>query len=137
MIVSWKGKIKPNTMTDAVGHLVDLMPTFLDICSVKYPSEYNGNSILPSEGESLKDVLLGNKPGRERELGWYLYGSRAYRIGKWKLVWGVTARKWELYDMEADRTETHDLAAANAGIVRNLSEAWLRWARRGDVPLKT
>ena len=137
MIVSWKGKIERGTMTDAVGHLVDLMPTFLDICSVKYPSEYNGNSILPVEGVSLKDVLFGKKPGRERELGWYLYGSRAYRIGKWKLVWGVTARKWELYDMETDRTETHDLSSANADIVRKLTESWTKWAARSQVPLKS
>ena len=137
MIVSWKGKIEPGTMTNAIGHLVDLMPTFLDICSVKYPTEYNGNSILPTEGVSLKEVLFGRKPIRKRELGWYLYGSRAYRIGKWKLVWGVTGRKWELYDMEADRTETHDLSSAHADIVKKLSEAWATWAARSEVPLKS
>ena len=63
-------------------------------------------------------VLLGGDHTPDRELGWYLYGSRAYRAGKWKIVWGVTAKRWELYDMEADRTETHDCAADHPDIVR-------------------
>ncbi|MEZ5344940.1 MAG: hypothetical protein R2681_05215 [Pyrinomonadaceae bacterium] len=77
---------------------------------------------------------MGEKQKEERELGWFLYGSRAYRIGKWKLVWGVTRKKWELYDMEADRTETHDLSTKHPDIVKKLSTAWSGWAERSNVP---
>ena len=86
------------------------------------------------EGTSLTPLLLGGAVPRARELGWYLYGSRAYRAGKWKIVWGVTAKHWELYDMEADRTETHDRAADHPEIVRKLTAAWTKWARRSEVP---
>ena len=79
-------------------------------------------------------VLKGKKHQRERELGWFLYGSRAYRVGKWKLVWGVTAKKWELYDMEADRTEVNDLSAKYPEMVKNLSDRWQNWAERSEVP---
>lgn len=135
MIVWWKGKVKPNSMTNEIGHLIDLMPTFLEAAGASYPREMNGKKLVPLEGTSLLPVLNGKKHKKERELGWFLYGSRAYRIGKWKLVWGVTARKWELYDMEADRTETTDLAAKHPEMVKKLSSAWQKWAERSEVPV--
>lgn len=134
MIVRWKGKIKPNTITDEVGHLIDLVPTFIDLSGAKYPAQFKGNEVLPVEGTSLEPIFGGKTHRRERELGWFLYGSRAYRKGNWKLVWGVTAKKWELYDMKADRTETHDLSYQNPAIVKELSEGWIAWAKRSEVP---
>lgn len=134
MIVRWKGKIKPNSMTNEIGHLIDLLPTFMEATGATYPAEFNGNKTLPLEGTSLMSVLKGKKHSKERELGWFLYGSRAYRVGKWKLVWGVTAKKWELYDMEADRTEVNDLSAKYPEMVKKLSESWQNWAERSEVP---
>lgn len=133
MIVRWKGKIKPNSITNEIGHLIDLMPTFLEIAGATYPTERKGKKVLPMEGTSLMPVLKGGKHKNERELGWFLYGSRAYRVGKWKLVWGVTAKKWELYDMDADRTETHDLSDKHPDLVKKLSESWQQWAERSNV----
>lgn len=134
MIVRWPGRITPRINTRAVGHVVDLMPTLLDVAGVDYPSRFGGENILPVEGISLKSMLVGDVNQGERELGWYLYGSRAYRSGQWKIVWGVTAKKWELYDMEADRTETNDLAAIHPDIVGRLTATWQKWAQRSGVP---
>lgn len=134
MIVRWKKKIKPNTVTNEIGHLIDLMPTFMEVSGAKYPAEIRGEKTVPIEGTSLMPVLKGGKFSKERELGWFLYGSRAYRIGKWKLVWGITGKKWELYDMDADRTETKDLASRNPEMVKKLTEAWRIWAKRSEVP---
>lgn len=133
MIVRWKGKIKPNSMTNEVGHLVDLMPTFLEIAGTNYPTEHQGIKTLPLEGISLIPALKGKKFKKERELGWYVFGSNAFRSGKWKLVWGITAKKWELYDVDADRTETHNLAEKYPEIVKKLKDAWQKWADRSDV----
>ena len=133
MIVRWKGKIRPNTITNEIGHLVDLFPTFMAMAGAKYPKEHKGVKTLPLEGLSLMPVLEGKKFRKERELGWYVFGSNAYRIGRWKLVWGITAKKWELYDMESDRTETYDLAEKYPKIVKKLSDAWQGWADRSDV----
>lgn len=134
MIVRWKGKVEPGSVSNEVGHVIDLVPTFMEVAGAKYPSESRKNKVLPIEGKSLLSAFHGKKFKKDRELGWFLYGSRAYRIGKWKLVWGVTARKWELYNMEADRTETHDLAAKHPDIVKRLSDAWRSWAKRSEVP---
>lgn len=133
MIARWPGLIKPATVSHAVGHVIDLMPTFLEIAGAGYPKQFRGNEIIPLEGESLKSVLLGGEARTERELGWSLYGSRAYRAGKWKIVWGVTAKRWELYDLEADRTETRDLAADFPDVLANLTAAWGKWAQRSEV----
>ena len=134
MIVRWPGKIKAGSRTHAVGHVLDLMPTFLEVSGSSYPNESEGNEIVPMEGQSLVPILSGGNCTNERELGWYLYGSRAFRAGKWKIVWGVTAQRWELYNMETDRTETCNLAADNPEIVQELSSAWRDWAQRTELP---
>ena len=60
------------------------------------------------------------------------------RRGRWKAVLGKRFPeevRWELYDLEADRCETRDLATQHPDRVRELREAWLAWARRVGVAL--
>ncbi len=133
MIVRWPGQVRPGINTHLVGHVVDIMPTLLEVAGVTYPARFQGKEILPAEGISLKSALAGGAAPEERELGWALYGNRAYRSGKWKVVWGVTAKRWELYDLATDRTETTDLAAQHPDIVRRLTAAWRTWAKRSGV----
>lgn len=135
MIVRWPGRVKAGGIAKQVTHLVDLLPTFLDVSGAVYPARFGGNETLPLEGKSLLPILRGEGVVAPRELGWQLYGSRAYRHGRWKIVWGVSTKKWELYDMETDRTETHDLAAERPGMVSKLSAAWQEWAKRCEAPL--
>jgi len=52
------------------------------------------------------------------------------RRGHWKLVWETGVARWELYDLEADRTETHDLAGERPELVEELRDLWWRWALR-------
>lgn len=136
MIARWPGTIKPNTMTDQIGHLVDFMPTLLELAGGEYPQRRGDATIPPAEGKSLVPVFRGNVRDGHDHLCWYLYGNRAVRKGKWKLVWGVTAKKWELYDMEADRTETTDLAASHPERVEQMSKLWHEWAVETEVPLE-
>ena len=58
-------------------------------------------------------------------------GESAECHGKWKLVWDTAAKpvKWELYDLDADRTEMQDLASANPELVKELTDAYARWAK--------
>ncbi len=125
MIARWPGRIEAGSRSDAITHVVDWMPTLIEAAKSEYPRQYRSEKILPLEGVSLMPVLLESKSIDNRELGWSLYGSRAYRSGKWKLVWGVTRKQWELYDMEQDRTETQDLAREHPDIVQNLAVAWV------------
>ena len=58
------------------------------------------------------------------------------RRGKWKIVskWSEPeSGRWELYDMEADRTEMHDLAGEQEVRVSEMAAAWREWADRVGV----
>ena len=66
--------------------------------------------------------------GREA-LFWEHEGNRAVRDGRWKLV-SRKGHPWELYDIDADRTELHDLAARESERVARLEKAWEDWAAR-------
>ena len=65
---------------------------------------------------------------------WEHEANRAVRKGKWKLVSAASfdypfINDWELYDMEADRTETNNLAGDHQELVKELSAAWEEWAK--------
>ena len=56
-------------------------------------------------------------------LWWFHNGNRAIRCGDWKLV-SAKDEPWELFDLARDRAENKDLAVANPGKVKELSEKW-------------
>ncbi len=132
LVTYWPAGIKsPGTLTDQVGHIVDIMPTLLELAGAAYRSTLDGRELTPLEGRSLVPVFAGNTLGA-RTLGWEHEGNRAIRIGDWKLV-AVFRGPWELYDLAHDRTETHDLAAAQPDKVKELAAAWQTWADRVGV----
>lgn len=115
------------------GQLPDLMATIVEISGAKYPETYQGNDILPLEGTSLVPTF-GEDREREVPLFWEHEGNAAVRVGNWKLVRKYPG-PWELYDMEADRTEMHDLAADHPERVTELRSIYEDWAHRcGVIP---
>ncbi|MCK5557677.1 MAG: arylsulfatase, partial [Candidatus Hydrogenedentes bacterium] len=88
-------------------HLIDLMPTCVELAEAEYPARYSGHDILPMEGVSIVPAF-GNEPLGREAIYFEHEGNRAVRMGKWKLV-AMHGEPWRLYDMELDRTEMHDL----------------------------
>ncbi|WP_395745199.1 arylsulfatase [Prosthecobacter sp.] len=121
-----KGKIEAQT-----GHLIDLMATCADVAGAKYPAEFHGETIQPMEGLSLMPALRGGKLAG-RSIFWEHEGNRAHRDGPWKLV-AKENKPWELYNIDQDRAELHDLAATEPGRVKEMAEAWETWAARANV----
>jgi arylsulfatase A-like enzyme len=133
LIAHWPARIKTRgELRSQPGHLIDLMATCVDVAGAEYPTEFNGHAIQPMEGKSLTPALA-NRPIERDALYWEHEGNRAVRIGKWKLVAAFPAGKWELYDMEQDRTEMHDLAESKPGLVTAMIAQWELWARRTHV----
>ena len=66
---------------------------------------------------------------RPGPLAWELYGNRALRDGDWKLVWGASDQRWELYDLASDRSETVNLAAQHPGRTAAMAAQWERWVK--------
>lgn len=113
-------------------HLIDIMATCMAVSGAKYPKEENGESIYPLEGVSLLPAFEG-EPLQREALYWEHEGNRAVRDGEWKLVAKGKQGAWELYDMEADRTELNDLAAREPERVSRMAARWESWARRAHV----
>jgi arylsulfatase len=114
------------------GHVVDLMATIVDVTGAAYPREFNGRTVRPMEGVSLRPAFAGRRIERSEPIFWEHEGNRAVRSGRWKLV-SRYPHGWELYDMTADRAERNDLAAKHPDIVRKLAMAWEAWAARANV----
>ena len=121
--------------THHYGYLPDLMATCVDVSGASYPTEFQGNTILPMEGESLLPLLKGeNRSVHTKPICWEHEGNRAVRAGRWKLV-RTNRADWELYDIAADRTETNNLAETHPEKVEELSAVWEAWAKRCGVRL--
>ena len=83
------------------------------------------------EGVSLAPTFRGRRLG-ERTIFWEHEGNRAVRQGRWKLV-AKHPGGWELHDIDADRTEMHDLAPQMPEKVQELGSLWEVWAARCGV----
>lgn len=122
-----KGKILPS-----VGHLIDIMPTCIEIAKGEYPTIYKGNKISPMEGISLYSLLSGKPVERTKPLYWEHEGNRAVRHDKWKIVSNVR-EPWQLYNLETDRTETKDLAKDYPEILSRMVSDYEDWADKVGV----
>ena len=133
LIARWpRGIHRRGAITHQPGHLIDLMATCVDVAGAQYPMEHQGHRILPMEGCSLRPAFDGRHIARRDAIYWEHEGNRAVCDGRWKLVSRYPDR-WELYDLEADRSELQNLAEkepARAGRMLGLYE---RWAARCHV----
>ena len=95
LIVSWPTAIQSGGgLTDRVDHLIDIMPTCLEITGAEYPRRLGGRDILSMEGLSLITVFSGGTARKEEPIYWKFLGNRAVRQGKWKLV-AERTKDWE------------------------------------------
>jgi arylsulfatase len=143
LIAHWPAAIAPGSrggISHSVGHLIDVMPTVLDATGTTYPASRDGRALPPPEGESLVPLVRGDLAWqRQGTVFWEHEGNRAVRSagaagddGRWKLVSRYPGA-WELYDMQADRTELHDLSAALPARAQAMAAAWEAWATRCGV----
>ena len=109
-------------------HLIDLMATCVDLAKADYPKEANGQKIVPLQGVSLKPTFSGKNLSRKNPIYWEHEGNRAIRIGKWKLVAKGANGAWELYDLDADRSELNNLASVYSERTKEMAEKWETWA---------
>ncbi len=133
LIVHWPTELgRPGQLCGEPGHVIDIMATCLDAAGAPYPATFNDRAITPLEGKSLVPAFHGARLDREA-IYWEHEGNRAVRSGKWKLVARGKKGAWQLYDLEADRTETVDVVAQNRQRADQMAALWEGWAKRCNV----
>ncbi|MFI3331028.1 MAG: sulfatase [Rikenellaceae bacterium] len=157
----WPGVIKPNSESSTPVHSLDIMPTLAEISGAKLPDNQ------PVDGVSIMNVLKGKKL-KERTLYWhyplYLMGSTKkgalndkvfpiYGTNKmywravpssailkqgWKLIYFYEYDKCELYNIEQDLSEKHELSEKNPKKVEELKQDLFEWLKltSADIPQK-
>ena len=110
-IIHWPAglKTKPGQIADDPVHLVDVLPTLLEITGAQIPKSWPGRALRPLSGISIKRILDGQKLQNRPPLHFLFKTDRAIREGDWKLV-SFRSQPWELYHIGNDRAEMVNLA---------------------------
>lgn len=119
------------SVTAQQAHVIDIMATCFELGNAAYPAEYNGNTVQPLEGRSLVPVLKGEVREPHEYLGFEHFNERAL-IGKdgWKIVQPGKNAPWELYNLNEDRTEMHDVASRYPKKLKKMVKEYEEWAER-------
>ncbi|MCC7499257.1 MAG: arylsulfatase [Bryobacterales bacterium] len=135
LIARWpRGIRNPNRLIHQPGHEIDIMATVIDLAGAKYPSSRNGVPLTPLAGLSLRPVLEDRPGAGHSWLFWEHEGNCAVRHGPWKAV-NRYPNRWELYNIEGDRTEMKDRAAGEQRRLNEMISRHAAWSRKvGVVP---
>jgi arylsulfatase A-like enzyme len=125
LIVHWpRGISASGELRRFPGHVVDLLPTILELAGAARPETWNGQSVPRSPGKSLIPTFATDSAAGNDSYWWLHEGNRALRLGRWKIVASGKTNSWELYDLARDRSETKNLAGRKPEIVNALADRW-------------
>jgi arylsulfatase A-like enzyme len=141
LIVTWRngiearGEIRPQYQ-----HVTDIAPTVLDVLGVGAPESIGGVAQLPMNGVSIAPTFpSASAQGLKTTQYFEMLGNRAIWHEGWKAVTyhapgtSFDDDVWELYHVESDFSECHDLAAQHPEKLRELVDLWWLEAERNDV----
>lgn len=100
--------VQPGQQIDPVVELRDIMPTLLDCAGLPVPEGIDGQCLLPiirGEQESVRPWLHGEHMIFGQSLQWLTNGHQKY-------IWWSKSGREQLFDLDADPQECHDLAAS-------------------------
>jgi arylsulfatase/arylsulfatase A len=135
----WPGKLQPGVASDRIAMHIDITPTILEVCGVAKPADLklDGRSIWPlltRQAANWSERTLFSQSHRGDEP--VLYHNMAARNQRWKLVSATGfggeklppgGPKFELFDMQSDPYEQHDVAAEHPEIVSQLKSQYEAW----------
>jgi arylsulfatase len=127
LIVHWPAGIAARgELRHTPGHLVDVVPTLLELAGTTAPEQYGGERRPPLAGRSLVPAFAADTTIPRDFLFFKHIGNRALRAGDWKIVAAGEKTPWELYNLASDRSETVNRAAEHPEIVSRLAAIWDR-----------
>jgi arylsulfatase len=123
-IVHWPQGIRARgELRRDVVHLIDVVPTVLELAGTAHPRTWKDQPVPPPPGRSLVPAFTREGAVQHDDLWWFHDGHRAVRVGDWKLV-AAKDEPWELYDLSRDRGESQNLAERYPDKVRELEKLW-------------
>jgi arylsulfatase A-like enzyme len=127
-IAHWPARIRSaGALRHTPAHIIDFVPTVLELAGVKNPSDWRGQSRPPLPGRSLVPAFQNDVTISRECLYWSHEGNRALRVGDYKLVSEAENKgTWELYDVRRDRIESQDLAAQQPERAKEMATLWDR-----------
>ena len=142
MIVSWPERIRRTGLREQFVDVIDITPTVLDYLRIESPEVFNGVCQMPIHGKSLREVFEDPAAPAPRDTQFFeLWGSRGIYHRGWKAVAFHTpgtdfeSDHWELYNLEADFTETTDVASQHPEKLKELQDLWWDEAyKNGALP---
>jgi arylsulfatase len=131
-LLSWPRRFGTEHRTRTqYAYVTDVLPTLLELVGIERGEERNGLPLKPLAGRSLVPVLAdAAAPPQHTEQASEMVGHRGFYRDGWEAVTLHHHRtpfgphEWELYDLAADPTELHDLAATMPDKVAELAAAW-------------
>ncbi len=152
LVISWPARIKDQGgMRSQFHHVIDIAPTILEACGVRWPSVLNGVPQKPVEGVSMVYAFDdASAPSRHRTQYFEMLGNRGIYNDGWVACtsppiapWvssaqpiGIDEYKWELYNVAEDFSEADNLAASNPSKLRELQDLfWIEAARFDVLPI--
>ena len=147
VVVSWPSRIqKGGGVRSQFTHVTDIAPTVLEAASLPFPKSVNGTKQRPFDGTSMA-YTFDDPAAPETHTTQYfeMFGNRGVYHNGWvastrhSIPWvmaplpPLTQDVWELYDMKADFTQAHDLAAQNPAKLKELQEVFLAEATKNHV----
>ena len=128
LIIRWPGTSnKPGGYYHGAGHLIDIMPTLVELSGAKYPETYQNKPLTPMQGVSLLPSLEGKPLVRKNPIYWQWAAGGAIRIGKMKAVFWGRNNQWELYNLAKDNNESNDLAQSMPEMLESMKKQWKEW----------
>lgn len=139
-IVSWPAKIKDGgSIRTQYHHLVDVVPTILELSGLPAPTSVNGVSQLPIHGTSMAYTFTNANAKTTKKVQYYeMLGSRAIWSEGWTAVtWHKKDSSWdddiwELYS-EEDFTQSNNLATKQPEKLSQLQKIWQDEAIKHNV----
>ena len=124
LIASWPAGIAAHgELRHTPGHVVDIVPTILELAGTHKPADWKGQPMPPAPGKSLVAALKSDITIERPSLWWLHEENKAIRVGDFKLV-AAKGDAWELYDLKTDRAEQNNLAAKMPEKAKELADLW-------------
>lgn len=125
LIVHWPEGLTavPGSVSHQPGHLIDLLPTCMEVAGADYPKTWNGKATSSVQGRSLVPLFHNEVRKGHEWLYFQFSNNRAIRRGDWKAV-SARGGRWELYNVSRDRAELKDHAGERPALLQELQQLW-------------